>query len=297
MRKRVVSLMLLILALALSSATSAYSDAIDYKINHYVSLGGQLNEKQVQLELKQQVLLIQKKQLDAESALLTKDQGIYNNSANQYNTRANEHNRKIGEASEKCQSFGPKKNLDQLAQAADIASAGLTNFSTNNPDARQQEEYARRCNASIKQVNSRTLQMASDKSSLLNQQGDLVKQSADYNAKAAAWNLRETEIVSALNNVYQHINSWQNDTEDFMQSDEFQAQIGWSHTDKVCATPDFVGTSQERMTKISNYIFACLNTVESVRKHFYANYDEYLKKWYPNYYKALRKYPAHPPLY
>lgn len=292
MRKRVVSLMLLILALALSSATSAYPDAIDYKINHYVSLGGQLHEKQVQLELKQQVLLIQKKQLDAESALLTKDQGIYNKSANQFNMQADEHNQKIAEASQKCQSFGPRKNLDQLAAAADAASADLSNFVTTNPDARQQEEYVRKCNAGIKQVNTETLRMVSDKSSLLNQQDDLVKQTANYKAKVATWNQHEVTVVSALNDTYKEISSWQNDAEDFMQSDEFQRQITWARADKTCTTPDIGGTPQERMTEISNYILVCLNTVENARRHFYAHYDAYLKKWYPGYYRALHQSPG-----
>ncbi len=292
MRKRIVSLIFLYLALMLCSVASAYPDTIDHKISHYIFLETQLHEKQVFLKQKQQDFLTQKKQLDVEGAQLAKHQETYNKSANQFNMQADEHNQKIAEASQKCQSFGPRKNLDQLAAAADAASANLSNFVTTNPDARQQEEYVRKCNAGIMQVNTETLRMVSDKSSLLSQQDDLVKQTANYKAKVATWNQHEVTVVSTLNDIYKEISSWQNDAEDFMQSDEFQRQITWARANKTCTTPDIGGTPQERMTEISNYILVCLNTVENARRHFYAHYDAYLKKWYPGYYRALHQSPG-----
>lgn len=287
----------MIAGLALRGVAYAYPDAIDGKINHYISSGMPLNQKWARLENEQQALLTQQKQLDTEGARLTKDQETYNNLVEQRNRRAAEHKAEIEEARKQCPNFGPRKNLEQLAQSADSAalSTGCTGFCNNgavNLDVRQENEYAHKCNAKIKQINDKTFQEISGTSSLLSKQGNLRERSTEHSAKISAWNRREMEVISTLNDVYREINAWQNDAESFMQSDAFQEQIAWAHADKICTTPSFRGTSRERMAKTSHYIFTCLNNVENARKHFYAHYDEYLKKWYPGYYKALQKTPG-----
>lgn len=256
MFKRIALAAFLIAGLALRGVAYAYPGAIDGKINHYVSLGIRLGKQQARLENEYQTLLTQKKQLDAEGVQLAKDQETYNHLAEQRNRRAAEHKTGIEETRKQCPDFGPRKNLEQLAQSADSAalSTGCTGFCNNgavNLNAKQENEYVRKCNARIKQINDKTFQEISGTSSLLSKQGNLAGRSTDHSAKISAWNRREMEVVGALNSVYREISAWQNDAESFMQSDAFQAQIAWAHAGKICTTPGFSGTSRERMAKTS----------------------------------------------
>ena len=171
------------LAAGLVVSTTVYADAIDSKINNNISYGTLLKQKIAQLEQQQQVLLTQKNQLDVDNAQLVKDQEIYNNNVKQYSEQTDIHNQKIAEASRECRSLGPKKNLDQLAQASDTAAAGFSNFPTTNPDARQQEQYVHECRAKIKEVNSATAHMNAEETSLSDQQQDLEKRWMDIDVK------------------------------------------------------------------------------------------------------------------
>lgn len=273
--KRPISYFLILTAyFAQAGILAAHAESIDTTINHYISTGKQFSEQLIQAQSKQQTLMGEKKQLDAENARLSKDQDEYAKRLKRHDKQTNEHKRELETVRKQCNQYGGPNRLEQLAKNADSAalSSGCSGFCNNGSmitNSAQAPGYVRHCNAKIAASNEKTLQDLRDTASLLEKNAQLAARTLNLNSKIFSWNQSEAQTVNLINDIYVKLNAWQQEVEAFMQSSEFQREIVQANASNICTTPEISGSPEQKSRRISAFIFGCLETVGNSRDHYY----------------------------
>lgn len=222
----------------------AYNYHLDRDINGLLSEGTALTRKYQTAEKAQHDLMQEKQAIDRDNRDISAKQAAYNHAATEHDQQVAEQNKAIQNMREKCNNNDNDKNT-----------IGHVNW----------------CDNRAKAVNTQTQVVNGNVDKLSVQKTALAARTESFNQKAAAWNQHQMVVVSTFNDISHKLNDWLNRAYAFMNTSDFQGNIGWAHAGKRCA--DFAAkkaTAPEQvLLEQAQHTLSCLRYVEHARKVYY----------------------------
>lgn len=233
------------IAISIGSGTAlAYNYHLDRDINDLLSEGSSLTHKYQIAEKAQHDLMQEKQAIDQENRDISSKQAAYDQAAAKHDQRVAEQNKAIQDMRAKC------NNSD-----SDNNTTGHVNW----------------CDNRVRAVNTQSQTVNNDADKLVAQKSILTAQTASFNQKAATWNQHQMVTVSAFNDISHRLNAWLDQAYAFMNTSDFQGNIGWAHAGNRCA--DYSAKKnippEQELLEQARHALSCLRYVEDARKAYY----------------------------
>lgn len=222
----------------------AYNYHLDSDITSFISEGTRLAHKYQTAEQNQHALMQEKQALDQRGRALSAEQSAYDKQAAEHENQASAQDKATHDTQAEC----------------------------NNSDiSNNSSEHVNWCDNHIRKLHAQNQTINAETGQLETQQEILKSKTDAFNKDALEWNRHQMLTVSTFNDASQRLNDWLNRVYAFMNTTDFQGNIGWAHAGTLCA--DYKSRedlpAEVILLKQAQHTLTCLQFVEHARKKYY----------------------------